>query len=225
MLVRLGTVALNPCDPCSCGAAVPLIPVQGGCRGPWGNYLMANNSFNDLFKIYPNKNAELRSVAHSAYEYGKTIALEPSAAMSQGLDDYAIARQRSYLAQLQGMVDAMAAKPVPDMPAVHPTLFNVDVSTPYQTFFQDVADAKVPLNEQTKLLSEHYMIFVVELCKSQSATQAGSLLSFDVERATANIATMMKLIDEIEARSPVDLPETATPEAQLGETTEGHGLG
>ena len=52
-------------------------------------------SFEALFKKYPNRNAELRAVANAAYEFGKTIAKEPSAALSSGLDEHAIKRQEA----------------------------------------------------------------------------------------------------------------------------------
>jgi len=54
-------------------------------------------AFSDLFKVYNNRNSELRSIAKTVYEFGKTIAREPSAAHSNGLDEHAIQRQRSYV--------------------------------------------------------------------------------------------------------------------------------
>lgn len=43
-------------------------------------------AFNDVFKVYPDRNRELRAAAKSAYEFGKTVSQEPSAAHSNGLD-------------------------------------------------------------------------------------------------------------------------------------------
>ena len=68
-------------------------------------------AFEDLFGIYPNRNAELRSLAKQCYEFGKTIAKEPSAALSSGLDEHALKRQKSYIDYAKGMVDALHAKP------------------------------------------------------------------------------------------------------------------
>ena len=52
-------------------------------------------AFEELFVIYPNKNAELRMVAKVAYEFGRNIAKEPSAAVSIGVDEHAMKRQRA----------------------------------------------------------------------------------------------------------------------------------
>jgi hypothetical protein len=178
-------------------------------------------AFNDLFKPYPNRNLELRSVAKQVYEFGKTIAQEPSAAHSNGLDIHALKRQRSYIEHSDKMVEALNAKPIPDNPASHPTDFPVDFSVPYNFFTTDVAGNKVPLNEATQLLAEKWMIVAVELVKSQSAALAGGLVSFDYDRAKNNIAVLAKLVDEIEDRPFLDLPETAEPGSEYGPRSTG----
>jgi hypothetical protein len=55
------------------------------------------------------------------------------------------------------------------------------------------------------------MITAVELAKSNSASVAGSLIEFDWIRATNNLDTLDKLINEMTERPILDLPETAEP--------------
>lgn len=167
--------------------------------------------FADLFKTYPNRNAELRAIAMTCYEFGKTIAREPSAALSTGLDLHAVKRQRSYIEYAGKLVDAIHAKPIPDLPASHPLDLPIHLDDPYVTFTVDVGGNPVPLNEQTQLLAEYWMITAVELAKSQSASIAGSLVEYDHERAVNNLAVMAKLLTEMTARPILDLPETAEP--------------
>lgn len=168
-------------------------------------------AFNDLFKVYPNRNSELRTIVKTMYEFGKTIAREPSAAHTNGLDEHAIKRQKSYIDHASRMVEALNAKPIPDNPATHPTDLPVDLSEQYITFTTGVDGNPVPLNEATQLLAEKWMLCAVELVKSNSAALAGSLVSFDFERAANNIEVLGKVLDEIEARPFIDLPETAEP--------------
>lgn len=176
-------------------------------------------AFNDVFVIYPNRNRELRAVAKSAYEFGKTVAAEPSAAHSNGLDAHALKRQRQYVQHMKAMVTAIAAKPVPDNPVFHPTQMPIDFSELYQTFTEDVNGAQVPLNETTQLLAESWMVIAVEMAASQSASLAGSLMEFDFNRAINNIDALNKLLDEAEDRPSLDLPETALPGSNYGITS------
>lgn len=168
-------------------------------------------AFEDLFGTYPNRNAELRSLAKQCYEFGKTISKEPSAALSSGLDEHALRRQKSYIDHALNMVEALHAKPLPDMPASHPVNFDINMSDPYLTFTSDVGGSKVPINESTELLAEYWMITAVELAKSQSASLAGSLVEFDYQRSKNNLDTLSKLVAEMEERPILDLPETAEP--------------
>lgn len=168
-------------------------------------------AFNDLFQIYPNRNLELRSVAKQCFEFGRTIAMEPSAAHSNGLDEHALRRQRSYVAHAKSLVQAINGKPIPDNPATHPTNLPCDFTQLYLTFVTDINGNQVPLNESTQLLAESWMILAVELVKSQSAAMAGSLVEFDFNRAMNNLDVLTKLLDENEARPFLDLPETAEP--------------
>lgn len=175
-------------------------------------------AFNEVFKVYPNRNRELRAVANSIYEFGKTVAAEPSAAHSNALDAHALRRQRSYVEHAIAMVEALAAKPVPDNPHFHPTEMPIDLSAQYVTFTTDVSGNEIPLNETTQLLAESWMVTAVELAKSQSASQAGSLMEFDHERAVNNLNAISKLLDEAEARPSLDLPETAEPGSNYGKS-------
>ncbi len=168
-------------------------------------------AFADLFQVFPNRNAELRSLAKQCYEFGKTIAKEPSAALSSGLDEHAIKRQLSYVDHAVNMVEALHSKPLPDMPATHPITFDINLSDQYITFTTNVAGDEIPLNESTELLSEYWMITAVELAKSQSAALAGSLVEFDYQRAINNLGVLSKLLAELQERPILDLPETAEP--------------
>jgi hypothetical protein len=187
--------------------------------GAWLEFIIM--AFNDLFKIYNNRNLELRSVAKQIHEFGMTVAMESSAAHSNGLGEHALKRQKAYVDHAIKMVDAINAKPIPDNPATHPTDLPINFSEPYITFTTNVDGAEVPLNESTQLLAESWMVLAVELAKSQSASQAGSLVSFDYERAKNNLNVISKLLDEMEARPFQDLPETAEPGSTYGTSSGG----
>jgi hypothetical protein len=168
--------------------------------------------FSDLFKEYPNKNMELRAIAKVAYEFGKTIAQEPSAGVSLGLDEHALGRQKQYIEILTLQIEAIHERPVPDMPYIHPTQFPIDLTEEYEQF---TVDGK-PINEDTQLLAQYWMAIATELAKSQSAGLAGSLTDADHTRATTMIGVITQYIEEMEERPVIDLPETAFPEAGLG---------
>lgn len=168
-------------------------------------------AFEELFKVYPCKNAELRAVAKVAYEFGMNIAKEPSAGMSIGLDEHAIKRQRTYVEVAKGYVEALHNRPVPDMPYVHPTRFDINLSEPYMQFTKD----GIPLNEDTELLAQYWAVVAVELAASQSAGLAGSLTDADYARAKNHIDTITQFLDEMETRTAPDVPETAFPGAAL----------
>jgi hypothetical protein len=168
-------------------------------------------AINELHVIYPNRNNELRTVAKQIYEFGQTIAREPSAAHTNGLDEHAILRQQSYIDHAMNMVERLNARPIPDRPATHPTQMPIDFSIPYIYFVEDLAGNKVPMNEATQALAEGWLITACELAKSNSAAMAGSLVSFDYERAANNIQVLSQLLEEIKARPFLDLPETSNP--------------
>jgi len=172
--------------------------------------------FSDLFMVYPNRNMELRAIAKQMYEFGRTIAMEPSAAHSSGLDPHALRRQREYVAHSKSQIAAMHAKPIPDLPATHPLALPIDMSVPYKQFLDDINGNSVPINEMTEMLAEYWMVGAVELAKSQSASLAGALVEFDFNRANNNLDVISKLLDEIEKRPTLDLPETAFPGSELG---------
>jgi hypothetical protein len=176
---------------------------------------MANPDFNSLFKVYPNRNAELRMVAQQCYEFGRTVAQEADAALTSGMHEHAIARQHSYINYVEDMINAIQAKPIPDLPATHPTGFQINLSDPYDFFIMDINGEKVALNEQTALLAEYWLLTAVELASSNSASLAGSLTEFDHKRAVNNVAVMRKLLTEMTSRPVLDLPETASPGSEL----------
>ena len=91
-----------------------------------------NMAFEDLFIVYPNKNVELRMLAAKAYEYGRNAAFEQSAAMSIGVNDHAIKRNRLYVSDFQDRLDSIHNRPVPDLPYTHPTRVEVMIRPSYR---------------------------------------------------------------------------------------------
>ncbi|PNV83823.1 MAG: hypothetical protein C0610_16730 [Desulfobacteraceae bacterium] len=178
-------------------------------------------AINDLHQEYPNRNLGLRSCAKQCYEFGQTIAREPSAAHSNGLDEHAIGRQRQYIAKAGDVIERLNARPIPDRPASHPTDMPINFTVPYIYFTENINGEEVPMNEATQELAENWLTLSVELAKSQSAGIAGSLVEFDYQRAVNNLAVIEQLVDEIEARPIVDLPETALPGSTHGQRTGG----
>lgn len=168
-------------------------------------------ALNELHQVYPNRNNELRGVAKQMFEFGQTIAREPSAAHTNGLDEHAIGRQKTYVDHARNMCEKLNDSPIPDRPATHPTQMPIDFSEEYIYFLDDVNGNLVPLNEATQLLAEGWLIAACELAKCNSAAMAGSLVEFDFLRAVNNIDSIEKLLKEIEARPFLDLPETAQP--------------
>jgi len=178
-------------------------------------------AINDLHQVYPNRNIGLRSCAKQCFEFGQTIAREPSAAHSNGLDEHAIARQKQYIQKARDVVERLHARPIPDRPASHPTQMPIDLSVPYIYFTEDLDGNQVPLNEATQELAENWLTMAVELARSQSAAIAGSLVEFDWARAVNNISVLEELVNEIEARPIIDLPETGAPGSTHGPRSGG----
>lgn len=168
-------------------------------------------AFEELFKVYPNKNAEGRNVAKVAYEFGRNIAMEPSAGMSIGLDEHAIGRQEGYIKTMRGYLTAFHERPIPDMPYTHPVRFDIDLSDPYEQFTKD----GLPINEDTELLAEYWMMLAVSIAASQSAGLAGSLIDADFKRCSNTVDTIEQFINEMKTRETPDVPETAFPAAAL----------
>jgi len=172
-------------------------------------------AINELHQVYPNKNPELRSVARQCFEFGKTIAQEPSAGHSSGLDEHALGRQRQYVEHATAMITALHDKPIPDRPIVHNVQKPIDLSVEYQYWVEDLNGNEVPLNEYTQLLAENWLQLAVGLARSQSASIAGSMVEYDYNRAMHNLGELTQLLDEMEQRPTLDLPETALPGAVL----------
>jgi len=168
-------------------------------------------AFAELFMVYPNKNMELRAAAKVAYEFGMNISQEPSAGMSIGVDPHAMKRQRQYVSTILGYIENLHNRPVPDMPYVHPVRFDIDMSNEYSQFTKD----GLPLNEDTQLLAQHWMTLAVEMAASQSAGLAGSLIDADYDRLVNQVGVITQLLDELETRGAIDIPETAYPAAKL----------
>lgn len=179
---------------------------------------MAEENFNDLFKVYPNRNSELRAVVKKAYEFGANVAQEQSAAMSSGLQEHALRRQRSFVARIRAAIDRLAAKPVPDLPRSHPVQYPIDLSVPYNYFTTDKSGAHIPINEDSQVLAEAWMTLCVEMSLSESAGLAGSLLDFDMTRALNNVHVIEELLDEIEQMDPLDMAETNVTASTYGQS-------
>ena len=172
-------------------------------------------AFSDLFKVYPNRNPELRAVAKKAYEFGRNIAQEPSANLTMGILDAAVERQVEYIARTKEMVTALASRPIPDKPAVHPTNYPIDLSKPYPQFRSDIHEKDIPLNEETELIATAWMELAVGLAMSNSASIPGSMIEHDKGRALKNLDVISKYMDEFKKRPILDIPETAEPGAEL----------
>ena len=177
---------------------------------------MAEATFEELFQVYPNRNGALRALVKKAYEFGANVSQEQSAAMSSGLQDHAMKRQRAYVERIRAGVKRLAAKPIPDLPRSHPVQYAIDMTVPYNHFTTDKSGSEIPINEDCQALSEKWMTFCVELALSESAGIAGSLLDFDEERALNNIAVIEELLDEIEDMEPLDLAESNVTTSTYG---------
>jgi len=178
-------------------------------------------AINELHRVYPNRNIGLRSAVKQCFEFGQTIAREPSAAHSNGLDIHAIGRQRQYIQKARDVVERLNAKPIPDRPVTHDVQKPIDLHVEYIYFTEDLNGNKVPLNEATQELAESWLTIAVEMAQSQSAAIAGSLVEFDYKRAVNNIDVLEELLEEIAARPMVDLPETALPGSEIGPRSGG----
>jgi hypothetical protein len=179
---------------------------------------MAEPTFHDVFKVYPNRNSPLRGVVKKAFEFGANVSKEQGAAMSSGLQDAEIKRQRDYVARIRAEIERLAAKPIPDNPRSHPMQFPVDLSTPYVTFTQDVGGNQIPINEDAQVLAESWATLCVELSLSESAALGGSLLPFDKDRALNNVAVIEEKLDEIESNDLLDMAETNLTNSSYGGT-------
>ncbi len=165
----------------------------------------------NLFKIYANKNIEVRMLAYKAFEYGRNTAFEQSAGMSIGIDEHAIARQRRYVEDFNDRLDSIHNRPNPDLPHIHPTRFDIDLTERYEEFTKD----GLAINEDTELLMAYWLAVAVSLAASQSAGAGGSLIDADYNRIKEQVAVISKFLDETEKRPIPDIPETAFPATAL----------
>lgn len=179
-------------------------------------------AFNELFKVYPNRNSELRSLVKMFYEFGKTVAAESSAAHTYGLDEHTVTRQRSYIVKANSKLEALGKRPLPDRQGAARVQLPIDMSEAYETFVTDMAGNNIPLNEATQLLSEHWMLLAAEVATSNSAALPGSIVKKDLVRALEAVAVIEKHVDEesvdIHSDGPdafMDLPITAEPGSEF----------
>ncbi|MCP4342400.1 MAG: hypothetical protein GY799_26865 [Desulfobulbaceae bacterium] len=175
-------------------------------------------AFNEMFRVFPNRNSLLRMLVKTMYEFGRTVAAESSAAHTYGIDAHLVKRQRVYIKKTRGMIGKLSAKPLPDRQGAAKIQLPIDLSEPYETFTTDIAGNNVPLNEATQGLQEQWMIGAAELASSNSAALPGSMTKADATRALNNIDVIEELLDELAvdihsdgADAFIDLPTTAEP--------------
>lgn len=168
-------------------------------------------AFEDLFGTFEYKNTELGSVSDFAYEVCVTTAREQSAGTTMGLDAHAMGRQRQYIANARQRLDGLINRPIPDLPAVHPLLFNTVQEAPEMVS----VDGK-PLNSDAFAVAQMWQMLSFEMLRSNSAGLGGGMTSFDGARAHQNVTAIEQFLEAIESAADVDFPETAAPEATVG---------
>lgn len=166
-------------------------------------------AFQDLFGIFPVRNAELRSLADFCNEAAWNSADEPSAGLAIGLDEHAIKRSRGWLKNAQERASALAERPVPDLPAT--------VAVKYDCKYDEVPALKSiddkAVNGDSEALCIMWQTVAYELAHSNSAAIGGGLTSADAARLVSNLNAIDQFLDSIEAAVDVDFPMTAAPEA------------
>ncbi len=172
-------------------------------------------AFADLFLVYPNRNKELRMLAKKAYEFGRNVAAEPTANLSMGILDHTILRQKEYVARTRELVEALAARPIPDAVLTHPVDYDIDLTELYPTYKSALGGGDRPLNEDSQLLMEAWMELAVTVSRSQSASVGGGMINHDKARVVEQLDVLDKYLAEMEKRPILDVPETAEPGAPL----------
>ena len=131
-------------------------------------------------------------------------------AVSSGLaftNEFDMARMLKYLDDVDAAVAYVTAQPQLDMPESHPILHAIEAFPPIPNMESDELDhvARLMLAARTEIIN------------SQSARMGSGFLPFDSKRVTALIAkTRQWLVDYVQKRSPMDLPETSPQQPMTG---------
>jgi len=166
-------------------------------------------AFQELFGIFPVRNAELRSVADFANECAHNVAEEPSAGLAIGFDEHAVKRFAGWLTNLVERADAIIARPIPDLPTTHRIKF--DCQHDEVPSLKSV-DGKA-VNGDAEALVIMFQTIAYELSHSNSAAIGGGVIEADGIRLKANLAAVEQFLSSIEEGTEVDFPNTAAPEA------------
>ena len=167
----------------------------------------------ELFGVFPVRNAELRSLADFCYECAHNVSEEPSAGLAIGFDEHAIIRFRGWLANAKSRAEALAARPVPDLPTtakIHLMAQHDEVPS------LNSVDGRA-VNGDAEALVAMFQTVAYELTHSNSASIGGGLIAPDAKRLTQNLDAVSQFLDSVEtsgSEAPVDFPNTAAPEAE-----------
>lgn len=172
-------------------------------------------SIKEMFRVYGNRNSEVRAIANQAYEFGKNVAQSQSAALSAGIAPDEVKRQQTYIEATKKNI-ATANDKIQDRPQTHPNQYPIDMSIEYNQFVEDTEGNLKPINEHTALLAELWLILAVELARSQSAQISGSLLKSDRIRAEANLDEIDRWLKTFEDQDILDMPETVKGSSEYG---------
>jgi hypothetical protein len=167
-------------------------------------------SFKDMFGDFQLKNTELLSLADFAYEVCVTTCKEQSAGTTMGLDEHAIKRQAQYIENARARLAGIKDRPLPDLPATHPILFDRTYVEPDMITSEG---SNTPLNTDAAACAKSWHIVCYELVKSNSAGLGGGMTSYDAARCEQNITAIEQFLDAIAKAADVDFPETADPAA------------
>ena len=171
-------------------------------------------AWDEILGVYDVKSEEVAGFCEHLYDLMMNTAKEQSGGMTVGLNEHAIARQRSYVESAKALAKAIFDQPIPDMPRFHPIPIECDFSQK-APFIRD-KNNKV-LNQTVQSLTRKWGTCWFELVGSQSAGLAGGMHTKDYERLIVNLDSIDQFVTVIESQPELDLPETSDPEAQLVE--------
>jgi hypothetical protein len=123
-----------------------------------------------------------------------------------------MARMLRYCDDIDAAVAYVLAQPQLDMPESHPILHDIEPFPELPNMESDELDHVARLLRAGR----------TELVNSQSARMGAGLLPFDARRVSALIEkTRQWLTTYVQARSPMDLPETSPQQPMTGSGTGG----
>lgn len=122
-------------------------------------------------------------------------------------NEFDMARMLRYLEDIDAAVAYILAQPQLDMPESHPVLHPIEPLPEVPDMESDELDHVV------RLLRAGY----VEAVNSQSARMPAGLQPFDARRVSALVAkTRQWLVEYVQKRQPMDLPESSPQEPMTG---------